>query len=87
MSKPKRPAQQASDHRQIGLAIPGVQKSDPIARYAKLAERARTSLSDVIEFYEERAAIREYVGGLSRDQAELNAWDDTMSHFEGRVRK
>jgi hypothetical protein len=34
------------------------------------------------EFFEERAAIREFDGGASRDDAERGAWQDTVRFFE-----
>jgi hypothetical protein len=37
--------------------------------------------ADQREFFEERAAMREYEGGLSRRQAEWAAWSDTLQHF------
>ncbi len=36
------------------------------------------------ELYEERAAIREYDGGMSRREAEKAAWEDVQAH---RARK
>lgn len=44
------------------------------------AERA-----EVLEAFEERAAIREFEGGMPRFQAELEAWKDVArSHFDNR---
>ena len=41
---------------------------------AKSTGRAR---SEVVETFTERAAIRQYLGGLGRTEAELRALDDT----------
>src|SRR5215207_7385803 len=39
------------------------------------------SPADWRAYFEERAAIREYEGGLARDQAERFAFEDTVSHW------
>ncbi|MEN9480328.1 MAG: hypothetical protein RLZZ298_1723 [Pseudomonadota bacterium] len=36
------------------------------------------------EFYQERAGIREFCGGLSRQAAETAAWKDTLHYLEQR---
>lgn len=33
---------------------------------------------DLWQRYEERAAIKEYCGGMSREEAERQAWEDVM---------
>lgn len=38
---------------------------------------------DVKELFEERAAIREYLGGYTRKQAELLAYEDVQQILEG----
>jgi hypothetical protein len=39
------------------------------------------SPADWRAYFDERAAIREYEGGLARDQAERFAFEDTVSHW------
>ena len=39
---------------------------------------------DAQEFYQERAGIRQFVGGLSRPEAEAAAWKDTLRYLEQR---
>lgn len=41
----------------------------------------RPTDSDIIEFFNERAAIMEYDAGLSRTWAELRAKDETRERF------
>ena len=48
---------------------PVVQDQDLVAKVAALDEDAR-------EFFEERAGIRQYEGGLSRQEAEAQAYED-----------
>lgn len=36
------------------------------------------------EFYQERAGIRQFDGGLSRVEAEAAAWADTLHYLERR---
>ena len=36
------------------------------------------------EFYQERAGIRQFDGGLSRVEAEAAAWEDTLFYLEQR---
>lgn len=36
------------------------------------------------EFYQERAGIRQFDGGLSRPEAEAAAWTDTLHYLEQR---
>ena len=36
---------------------------------------------DIKEFYEERAGIREFDGGMSKEDAEREAFYDTLSFF------
>lgn len=44
------------------------------ARVARLDENQR-------EWFDERCALREYDGGLSRADAEQAAWGDLLRHF------
>ncbi len=46
-----------------------------------LAMRVARLDADQREFFEERAGVREYEGGLPRRQAEWAAWGDTRLHF------
>lgn len=39
---------------------------------------------DAQEFYQERAGIRQFDGGLSRPEAEAAAWEDTLRYLEQR---
>lgn len=39
---------------------------------------------DAQEFYQERAGIRQFDGGLSRPDAEAAAWKDTLLYLEQR---
>lgn len=39
---------------------------------------------DAQEFYQERAGIRQFDGGLSRPEAEAAAWTDTLHYLEQR---
>jgi len=48
-------------------------------------------LSDISDFteaerelYEERAAIREYDGGMPRHEAEMRAYEDVLAHRRDR---
>lgn len=36
---------------------------------------------DLQELFEERAAIMEYDGGMTREQAEIEAWKDIMKNY------
>lgn len=36
------------------------------------------------EFFQERAGVRQYLGGLSRPKAEAAAWEDTLRYLEQR---
>lgn len=45
-------------------------------RLALLAKRSGRSIDDVTELWNERAAIREYIAGKSRKEAERLALDD-----------
>lgn len=38
----------------------------------------------VQEFYQERAGIRQFEGGQSRQEAEAGAWEDTLRYLEQR---
>lgn len=39
---------------------------------------------DAMEVFQERAAIREHLGGLGRDEAEKQAWAETQLYLERR---
>jgi hypothetical protein len=52
-------------------------------RYDTLARSAGRDRDDVLEYWSERAAIREYDGGMTRAAAEGRAWADVIEHFEG----
>ena len=43
----------------------------------RIARRSHLPLARVVEEHAERAAIREYLGGMSRDEAEIAAIEDT----------
>jgi hypothetical protein len=47
--------------------------------FGQLARDVRRSRDEVIETWQERAAIREYLGNLSRAEAEALAIDDTRA--------
>ena len=47
----------------------------------QLAQRRIASASDVYEYFTERAAIREYLGGADRAEAERLAWGETLRRF------
>ena len=36
---------------------------------------------DIMEFFEERAGVREFDGGYSRDEAERLAFQDTIDYY------
>ncbi len=52
------------------------------ATVERLANAANVSPLDVLEFFLERAAIREYQGGMPRDQAEALAVQDAEIWIE-----
>jgi hypothetical protein len=45
-------------------------------RLALIAKRSKRTIEDVTELFEERAAIREYMGGAKRRDAETAALND-----------
>jgi len=45
----------------------------------------KEALLTLLELYEERAAIMEYCGGLPREEAERQAWEEVLDHSERRV--
>lgn len=49
-----------------------------------LAIKVDTLDDDAQEFYQERAGIRQFDAGLSRRQAEVAAWEDTLRYLEQR---
>jgi hypothetical protein len=52
-------------------------------RLALIAKRSRRTIDDVTELFEERAAIRQYVGGATRKDAESAALDDVANMLLG----
>ena len=56
----------------------GISKSKPIQEKRKQTKRCYL-LNSERSFFDERAGILEYDGGLSRDEAELVAWDDLLN--------
>lgn len=59
---------------------------DRTSRYhEQLGELARTAdvpVDVVVEEWGERAAVREYLGGVTRDEAERLAFDDVLERFK-----
>lgn len=53
---------------------------------ADVARRARVPLARVVEEHAERSAIREYLGGMPREEAEVAAVGDTRDMLEGWAR-
>jgi hypothetical protein len=53
-------------------------------RLESLAATHSKSPADVLEFWLERASIREYCGGQSRQAAELAAMADVEQWLEGK---
>lgn len=51
-------------------------------RLSGIARRGGIPLARVTEEHEERAAIREYLGGMSREEAEVAAIDDVCDVLE-----
>lgn len=49
----------------------------PQEQIADISRRARLPLSRVVEEHAERSAIRQYLGGMSRAEAETAAIEDT----------
>ena len=39
-------------------------------------------MTDLEDWFEERAAIMEYDGGITREQAEIEAWKDTLENHK-----
>ena len=48
----------------------------------ELASRAGVDPDELVEWWEERAAVREYDGGQSRPEAEADALDDMRAMLE-----
>lgn len=57
--------------------IPG----DQTLALEAIAESVSRSPLDVLEFFIERAAIREHLGGMLRADAEVAALGDVLGHF------
>lgn len=53
-----------------------IRNPHPIPLNPALAQQVAELNADEREFFEERAAIREFEGGLSRAEAEILAWQD-----------
>lgn len=54
-------------------------------RCAELARDRGLNPADVHEEWSERAAVRQYLGGVSLDVAEALAWEDVLARFEVRT--
>lgn len=54
----------------------------PRHRCIDLAARLGLAVDDVLEYFAERAAIREIEGGAPRDEAEAGAWVDVRAKFD-----
>lgn len=52
--------------------------------YARSRREVATLLDELTGHWNERAAIREYLGGLTRDQAEHIAVGDTIAHYNAK---
>lgn len=50
----------------------------PVAQDQGLAANVAALDEDAREFFEERAAIRQFEGGLSRQEAEAQAYEDVL---------
>jgi hypothetical protein len=53
---------------------------------AALARRVRRPEADLLEAWEERAAVREFEGGQRRVSAEADALDDVRQRYEPQRR-
>ena len=42
---------------------------------------------DAMEFFQERAGVREHMGGFTREKAENLAWAETQRYVERRKRR
>lgn len=56
--------------------------TSPRHRCIDLAARLGLAVEDVLEYFTERAAIREVEGGAPRGAAEAGAWDDVRTRFD-----
>jgi hypothetical protein len=71
----------APDHDKAGLeAIEKSVKSYMHITFRQLLPPPGLDWCDVLEDYEERAAIREYDGGLDREQAETQSWVEAFAN-------
>lgn len=50
----------------------------------ELAQWVAALDDDAIEFWSERSAVREHMGGQSRAEAEAGAWKETRLYLERR---
>lgn len=50
---------------------------------ARIAERTGVPLAELVERWSERAAIREYEGGMTRTQAEEAAFEEVKQEVGG----
>ncbi len=48
----------------------------------ELADKLGMDVNDVLDDHDERAACREYDGGIDRKEAERLAWCDVLSRYE-----
>ena len=65
-------------------AVPAVAVDETVLISPRLLTRVDLSrLSPVVrDFFEERAAIREFDGNMSRQYAEAGAWDDIQPYID-----
>ena len=56
----------------------------PPDAFDKIAQKTGRSRAEILEIWRERAAIREYLGGLSRVEAELRAVSDTEALLQNQ---
>lgn len=49
-----------------------------------IAKQVEELDEDAKEFYQERAGIREFTAGQSRNEAESGAWEDTLRYLADR---
>ena len=47
----------------------------------ELAAETGAEVADIIEHFDERASVREYLGGVTRAESERLAWGDVLEHY------
>lgn len=82
MSERRRPAN--PKHGPAPVVTGNVQDSAIRSELARIAKATNFALEDVRETWSERAAIREYLGGVARNVAETRALVDTVEILEHR---